>query len=82
MQGNVWEWCEDVWDEAFYSKTEATGIDPVCRSGSDLRVRRGGSYMSHAAGCRSTFRASLVPVRGQNRDVNFNIGFRPVWPLP
>ena len=44
MLGNVFEWCEDVRDQRFYSRPEAAGLDPVCTSGSDLRVLRGGGF--------------------------------------
>jgi formylglycine-generating enzyme required for sulfatase activity len=44
MHGNLAEWCEDVSDQAFYSKPEAAGLDPVCTSGSEGRVLRGGAF--------------------------------------
>jgi hypothetical protein len=75
---NVWEWCEDVFDEAFYSKPEAAGPDPLCTSGSELRVFRGGSWINVAWGCRSAFRYWDFPSIRMNL-----IGLRPAfWPLP
>jgi formylglycine-generating enzyme required for sulfatase activity len=44
MHWNVWERCEDVFDDSFYARPEAAGLDPVCTSGSDNRVLRGGSF--------------------------------------
>lgn len=42
MSGNVWEWCEDVYDKNAYSKHERN--NPLVTSGSISRVRRGGSW--------------------------------------
>ena len=78
MHGNVWEWCEDVYDSGFYSNPDSTGPNPVATSGSGLRVIRGGSWVSTATDCRSAFRFRSSP------DDRFNngIGFRPAVPLP
>lgn len=46
MHGNVAEWCEEVWDPEFYERPDALGLDPLCRSGSELRVARGGFGVS------------------------------------
>jgi formylglycine-generating enzyme required for sulfatase activity len=59
--GNIFEWCQDVFFDAFYSKPEATGIDPVCSSGSGARVVRGGSWEDVARYCRSASRGGLDP---------------------
>ena len=71
MHGNVWEWCEDRYDEHYYQKSEKT--DPV--SPSDLifrnRVLRGGSWFDRAVLSRSAYRNDLLPDFR-----NFNIGIR------
>jgi len=74
MHGNVWEWCEDVYDENFYSKPEARKRNPLCTSGSEKRVTRGGSTYSSREGCRSAYRR-----RGVH---NIYVGFRPAWSWP
>ncbi len=71
---NVWEWCEDVYDPKFYSKTEANESDPVSTSSSANRVLRGGAWHSAAWRCRSAFRRVM-------NHTDRHIGFRPVWPL-
>jgi len=58
MAGNVWEWTDSWWNE----KTRL------------YRVLRGGSWDSHAEGCRSACRSNGTP---GNRG-NF-VGFRPVF---
>ena len=76
MHGNVFEWCEDVYDAMFYSK-DVPGFDPLSTAGSEFRVIRGGSLSDSVRNCRSAFRFRVVPARGF-----FNVGFRPAVPTP
>ena len=79
MHGNVFEWCEDVYDRDFYSKPEARTKDPLCTSGSSFRVHRGGSRQLHALGCRSASRGCLLP----SDPYGNGSGFRPAYyPVP
>ncbi len=71
MHGNVWEWCQDVWQAEL--GTEAV-VDPLMQSGKDAgggRVLRGGSW--NVSGCyvRSAVRDHLAPDYSSNR-----FGFR------
>lgn len=59
MIGNVSEWCLDYYDAKYYSTSPS--VDPVNRTKNDgnypdSRVLRGGNYLSHALGCRSSGR--------------------------
>jgi formylglycine-generating enzyme required for sulfatase activity len=59
--GNVFEWCQDLYEPGFYTPHAVT--DPLCReSRGHQRVARGGSYARHPAACRSASRwhASLA----------------------
>ena len=77
MHGNVFEWCRDVYDGAFYGKPEAVLPDPVATAGSGLRVYRGGSFIRNARLARSAGRIFSFP---SNRFIR--LGFRPARPLP
>ena len=74
MHGNVWEWCEDVYDASAYGKRSGTTSDPKVTSGSEYRVLRGGSWGFYSGSARSALRFSSSPYdRTYNGD-----GFRVV----
>ena len=81
LHGNVYEWCEDWYQQDFYQELVDAGnpvIDPVCENpASGERVTRGGSWGSAECLLRS---ASRSRPRG-NRRPRY-LGFRPVMPLP
>ena len=77
IHGNVWEWCADVVDYEFYSKREATKKDPICTSGSEERIVRGGTWKGLAEYCRSARRTGGEPSARED-----NLGFRPSAPVP
>jgi formylglycine-generating enzyme required for sulfatase activity len=75
--GNVWELCEDIYDEHFYEKPEARGTDPLATEGSGNRVIRGGYWGDGAGCCRSADRGGIAPAYAGD-----GIGFRPTYPWP
>ena len=77
VHGNVYEWCEDMYDRHFYSTPDASKKDPVCRSGTKGRVMRGGSWLKDAVYLRSARRRWIdFPYSG------IFTGFRPAWSSP
>ena len=67
MHGNVWEWCEDAWEDNY----KDAPVDGSARQGGSYRVFRGGGWLYPARYCRSAVRNRFDPA---NRD-NY-LGFR------
>ncbi|MFA4986372.1 MAG: formylglycine-generating enzyme family protein [Candidatus Brocadiia bacterium] len=78
MHGNVWEWCQDAYDEAFYAKC-LDAVDPVNNADCALRVTRGGSWCHNSRHCRSACRRWCSPDDPYNR-VGFRVVLSPVIP--
>ncbi|MDR3250896.1 MAG: formylglycine-generating enzyme family protein [Tannerella sp.] len=54
MHGNVWEWCDDLYNKKYNDKTDEATARPE-------RVLRGGGYNSIAGLCRSAERTHTIP---------------------
>ena len=69
LSGNVWEWCQDCHG----SYVSSSQTNPIGVESGTFRVRRGGSWLNSAWGCRSSYRYCDAP------DYRFNyIGLRLV----
>jgi formylglycine-generating enzyme required for sulfatase activity len=57
MDGNVSEWCEDVYSPTYYAESPATDPTGPPSPGRDVkRVMRGGNWNASAEACRVTYR--------------------------
>ena len=75
MHGNVWEWCEDWYNNRYYSKSPTD--DPVGPSAGSIRVIRGGSWACEARACRSAVRLFDTPRDRREFDLGFRVAIVP-----
>ncbi|MBF0614300.1 MAG: SUMF1/EgtB/PvdO family nonheme iron enzyme [Magnetococcales bacterium] len=76
MHGNVWEWCEDLYDTQFYTTPTARLRNPVNGGLIGYRIKRGGSWRSPAAMLRAAYRGGTYPDIGKD-DIGFRLIMKP-----
>ncbi len=72
MCGNIWEWCQDVYNNS-YQGAPTDGSAWLIGSNNDKKLLRGGSWLNFAQYCRSAARNRLASASCYGR-----VGFRVV----
>jgi formylglycine-generating enzyme required for sulfatase activity len=67
MHGNVWEWCQDVWNDN-YNGAPTDGSAWLTGNDNQRKLLRGGSWINNPEVCRSANR------NGDTRGDRYNSG--------
>jgi formylglycine-generating enzyme required for sulfatase activity/Tol biopolymer transport system component len=76
MHGNVWQWCNDWYGDAYYSDSPTE--NPRGPATGKMRVLRGGAWDSTADKCRAAYRHKEFPVYSDACFGADSYGFRRV----
>ena len=71
MHGNVWEWCQDAWNDSYDDPGRPDDGSPWLSGDTTQRVLRGGSWISPSGNLRSAYR-----LRSETGDRDLYNGFR------
>ena len=71
MSGNVFEWVQDGYQDAFYTYAKGVADNPINDEEKGGRVLRGGSWSDYPDFLRASYRGRIDP-EGRN----YSIGFR------
>ncbi|WP_414575636.1 SUMF1/EgtB/PvdO family nonheme iron enzyme [Anabaena sp. CCY 9402-a] len=72
MCGNVWEWCQDVYNDS-YQGAPIDGSAWLTGSSNNIKILRGSGWIGDARNCRSADRNGIA-----GETPNSNVGFRVV----
>jgi formylglycine-generating enzyme required for sulfatase activity len=70
MQGNVWEWCQDLYSDVYYQFEP--DADPQGPAQAPFRVFRGGGWSNGPRSCRPADRFRDAPVN-RYTDLGFRV---------
>ena len=73
MSGNVWEWCSDWFDSAYYSNSPANDPQGPATSSSNNRVLRGSCSSNEESSCYLARRNGNTPISADNLVIGFRV---------
>jgi formylglycine-generating enzyme required for sulfatase activity len=73
MSGNVWEWCQDWYNENFYNNPAALTRNPVNQKEGICRVYRGGSWHKNPWHARAAGRSGDLGPTGRSNSLGFRL---------